>query len=914
MISTSLPLVAFLVAALISSTGAAPLFPSHPPTRPLPVPSDRPMAEGAVRFVDPVKGDDDGDGGSNRPWRTLGHSVKQLTPGDSLCLRGGLYREHIAITASGTADKPITIRAHPGEIAILDGGLAEFFDSPGEAWEPCPDGVEGEFWSRKTYPGLGSRADATNLLGRFADSMVPLHGYQTLGDLRSRNEYWNLTNKSDKEQTIYCGPGVFHDATTGRIHCRLAHTTLEALGTDNYRGETDPRKLRLIIAGHAGGPTLAIRGARWLRVQDLVVRGAREATVDIFDSENIELDGLTIYGGSSAIRAMDTRGLRVINTACRGIAALWTFRGSLKYRAIEARIFTASGWTPTGADNRDFELAWSEFTDSVDGVFVGNARAVRFHHNLLDNVSDDGIFLTSGTAFDGSTPGGDVHIFQNLLSRCLTTFAFGVGHGRQRAVADGRQTGAGVTICRNVFDFRRPVMYGIPQTPEEKTLTSFGRIAGDHGSPTWEPMTIFHNTVIAGDAPFRAHYGGGLGSAMGGGARRRVFNNIFFCAQGMPGNVLPEKAVDLHADGNLHWSATDGAALAGDFFAKFRASKTAGESKAFYAPGWAAEDRFADPKFAHFSPDWTKPIDLDLAPESPAVDSGVALPDDWADPLRAIDKGKPDRGALPLGVEPWRIGVRGRLTVFGGEAEPLPRDVAIATLRPWPNGDSPPPPARPAAIVEGYPAFDAPILHFALRRQRVPVERFERTWLDPREWGRFSLVAVVGDLARAKMEPSRFGKNDLPHVREFLEKGGTLLLMRGTTAVFSAPDARDFLDEIIGQRGSRGGMNFELRAPGHPWLVHLDAAAPHAWLAAKNSAALAATKGESLIGSPDGRSILHRVEVGRGQIIYIGWEIANSLPQGRLPATVEQEKNFEEQVRVLLNIQEKLFPAPVARK
>src|SRR4030095_2923331 len=132
--------------------------------------------------------------------------------------------------------------------------------------------------------------------------------------------------------------------------------------------------------------------------------------------------------------------------ACRGIAAPWTFRGSLKYRAIEARIFRGSGWSPTGADNRDFELAWSEFTDSVDGVFVGNVRGVWFHHNLLDNVSDDGIFLTAGTAFDGSTPGGDVHIFQHLLSRCLTTFAFGVGHGRQRAIEGGRQTGAGVEV------------------------------------------------------------------------------------------------------------------------------------------------------------------------------------------------------------------------------------------------------------------------------------------------------------------------------------------------------------------------------------------------------------------------------------------------------------------------------------
>lgn len=903
--------VTLFALALLSRVGIAD-FQSHPPTRPWPSPSSRPMPSGPVRFVQPIAGDDANDGSEKLPWRTLGHAVKRLTPGDTLCLRAGTYREHAVVSIEGTREKPITIRAYPGELVILDGGLADFFEKPADAWEPCAGGVPGEFRSRKAYPGLGRRADETNVLGRFADSMLPLHGYQTLGDLRSANEYWNLTDKSDKEQTIYCGPGVFYDVTTGHIHCRLAHTTLEALGDGNYRGETDPRKLPLVIAALAQGPVFSIRGARWVRVQDIVVRGARDAAVDVFDSANVELDGLTAYGGSAAIRAMDTRGLRVLNTACRGIAAPWTFRGSLKYRAIEARIFAASGWSPTGADNRDFELAWSEFTDSVDGVFVGSVRGVRFHHNLLDNVSDDGIFLTAGTAFDGTVPGGDIHIFQNLLSRNLTTFAFGVGHGRQRATDAGRQTGTGVMVYRNVFDFRRPVMYGIPKGPEERTLTSFGRLAGDHGSPTWEPMTFFHNTVIGGDAPFRGYYAGGLGSGMGGGTWRRIFNNLFVCAQGMPGNVFPEKAVDLHADGNLHWSASAGPAFTGDFLAKFRASKIAETSRAVYAPGWAAGDRFSDPKFAVFSADWRQPMDLRLAPGSPAADAGMTLPAEWPDPLRTRDSGKPDIGALPVGAEVSRVGVRGRLTALGEERELLPVESASAAERAFLPVDEPRSPHKPAAIVEGYPAFDAPIVRFALRRQHVAVENFERTWLPPREWNRFGLVVIAGDLARAKMEPATLGRDDLPHVRDFLEKGGTLLLMRGTTAIFGSPEGRDFLNGVLGGNVAKGPLKLELRAPEHPWLKHLDAAAPHPWLDAKSPVALAATKGEALIASADHRSILHRVAVGQGQIIYVGWELAASMPHGRLPATVAQERGFEEQVGVLLGIHAGLFPLVIS--
>ena len=74
-------------------------------------------------------------------------------------------------------------------------------------------------------------------------------------------------------------------------------------------------------------------------MQDIVVRGARTATVSINDSFNIVFDGVTAYGGSTAFAVRDSGGLRLWNCALRGIAGPWTYRGSLKYRAIEARIF-----------------------------------------------------------------------------------------------------------------------------------------------------------------------------------------------------------------------------------------------------------------------------------------------------------------------------------------------------------------------------------------------------------------------------------------------------------------------------------------------------------------------------------------------------------------------------------------------
>ncbi len=384
----SMALVADLAAAAEPATSDW----SRRPMRPLPAASARPLATGPARFVDARQGADKNDGSQAKPWRTLQHAVNQLKPGDTLYLRAGNYDEHVTMTASGTRDKPITLRSYPGELAVIDGCLTEFRDAPAQAWEPCPDGVEGEFRSTKAYPHLGGKEGDPNLLGSFAESMVPLEGYRFHRDLQSSNPYWNVDGKTLDKDAVYCGPGVFYDVATGRIHARLAHTQLPGLEDDNYRGPTDPRQVSLVIGAHAGGSPLTLDGVSHVRLQDLVVRGARESTLQIIDGYDIELDGLTLYGGADALKTLDTVGLRVYHSALRGISAPWTFRGSLKYRSIEARIVRTGGWNPSGAESSDFEFAYCEFTDSVDGVFVGNVHRVRFHHNLLENLSDDGIF------------------------------------------------------------------------------------------------------------------------------------------------------------------------------------------------------------------------------------------------------------------------------------------------------------------------------------------------------------------------------------------------------------------------------------------------------------------------------------------------------------------------------------------
>jgi len=881
-------------------------FTSHPPVRPLPTVSTRPLPKSPLLFVDAAKGDDTTAGTIDKPFRTIQHAFTKVKSGDTIVLRGGTYYEHATLTTSGTSGQRIGIRSHPGEIAIIDGGLREFAEAPEKAWEPCPDGADGEFRSVKAYPDLGSHGDMTHLLGNFADSMTPLHGYHWHGDLRSNNIWWNIGDKVGDASFIYCGPGIVHDTATGRIHVRLAHTKMPYLAdSDNYTGETDPRKIALVIAGNRDASPLTLKDCSHVLMQDLVFRGARGATIEITGCEDVECDGLIVYGGQSCFGVRETTGLRLVHTACRGIAAPWTFRGSLKYRAIESRIFSASGWTPTGRDSHDFEFAYCEFTDSVDGVFIGNVSRVLFHHNLVENITDDAIFLTAGSAFDGRTPGGDVQIYQNRFARNLTCFAFGVGHGRQKVLLDGVQTGAGVQIYRNVFDFRQPVWYHQPHGPDDgKEVTSKGRFAGDHGSPAWEPMLIYHNTIIADDVPRNTYGTWGLGNAMEKGTRRRVFNNVVVQLNALPGNFFPPTRTDFQADGNLNWSVALGAKQQGDFRAKFRASKELAESKVKYPPGWGAADKFADPAFVKFDADWKTAVDLGLSPNSPAVDAGVAIPAEWNDPLRSSDANRPDIGAVPLNRSPANIGLHGRLNAYGNPAK-LDVKPTFERLKyvPHPKQERV---HRPAAIVEGYPAFDVPLLEFALRQNNVPVDIFEKQWLDPKKFKDYGIIAMNGSLTRGKVSPATFSEADLRLLDAYMKDGGIFILTASAREVFNTAEGKRFLGDMTGRSIAIKGPKPPVLLEGHPWVKHLDVKSSAAWietLGKQPASPLSIDKGESVIGLPGQYAVLYRQTVGKGQFIYIGWQVHDSLPYTRdKKSTVAGEKLFEDQVGILRSL------------
>ncbi len=660
--------VAGLLMMLVSAVDAAE---THPPQRPLPRPRAGERTQGPAHFVDPVRGDDAGPGSLEKPWKTMQHAVRQLEPGDTLYLRGGTYFETVYLTQSGTAESPIVIAAYPGELPVLNGGLREFLESPAESWQPAPEGAPGEYISTKTYPEANDRRVPQQFLpgsweplwgiedqrplalGHFADSMVPLHGYRTIEDLRSTNEF---QPPSKNEGAVYCGPGLWFNRKTHRIHIRLAHHTLPGLGERAYRGETDPRKLPLIVSAGFGGDVLRINGIRHVRIEGLVLSGAAGSPmIHLYGSENIHLDHLTVFGGFPGLLINASQKIRITNCAFRGLAAPWSGRAHMKYRGTATYQIVLQNNQPV---NEDIEFAHCEFTDDHDFAFFRYAKNLRFHHNFVDNFNDDGLECGSKLRWHS------IFIHHNRIGACLGVF-------QQHEIAPdespaGHDPGSGVYVYRNIIDQRAGVYYHLPKAPDPSGsfLHHEGHLISDHGGPVFPVMKVYHNTFLRREPVFRNYFLFGFGAVGLRGTERDVFNNLFVQTDRVPGAVIIGKTAPgpLREGGNLLWGMKEGPMRKADPFARLRKSPIFEDSKRFYEPGWSTNDEVADPKFVRFD---ESRADLRLSEISPAIDAGLAVPEEWPDPLRKEDKGPPDIGALPLGVQPWGVGIDGRISVFG---------------------------------------------------------------------------------------------------------------------------------------------------------------------------------------------------------------------------------------------------------
>jgi hypothetical protein len=655
----------FLFLALTGAVQAQHPVQSHPKLHEPVFASDPSFfsGKGTTYFVSSSSGDDTNPGTESQPWKTIQHALVYLNPGDTLQLREGIYFENVTCSIVGTEEQPITIQSYPGERAILDGGLPEFQTDPANAWQPGP--VEGEYISKRTHRNI------RDVLGLFADSHIGLQTYWHLEDLHSANEQTAQGNAIP----FYCGPGLFYDKSSGRIHVRLAHTFQKKEGFPNYRGETDPRKLPLVIAPFRSVP-LFLDQAMHVRFQNLVIRGGGYNTVVMDFAVNVEFDHVTIFGGTYGLRARSSGPVRMTHSAIIGQIPPWGYWSDNALQTYDpvyydpftqppepraarnvARLPTHALLVTEGAEESDtfaypynnrWTISYCEFADGHDGIYF-NGRHMDLHHCLITRVQDDGFYLS------GPTPqaiNDDVHIRQNYVTGAMTPFG-----AHLRAAAEGD-----IFIYGNIVDMRHLTQMRRPtaEAPEGHFASGALFLAHGRGTPRgMENIGFYHNTLVVSGRQFA---GGTLGRTHAQ-SIRSVLNNLFVYFERLPALRLTEP-LDGQADldGNLHWAPGHDPASPEDWMEQIRdsAASVANVERWGGLP-WAKHSRYGNPEFIDWDIDRLSGNDYSLQAGSIARDMAVDFP---ARTRMKGDVGGSAAGALQEG-QSLRVGIRGRVLAGG---------------------------------------------------------------------------------------------------------------------------------------------------------------------------------------------------------------------------------------------------------
>ena len=82
---------------------------------------EKPGDKEAAEYFVSVSAPSGGDGSIERPFNTIEAGLAAAGPGDVVTVRGGVYSEAVYFHKSGTASKPIVVRAYEGETPIIDG-------------------------------------------------------------------------------------------------------------------------------------------------------------------------------------------------------------------------------------------------------------------------------------------------------------------------------------------------------------------------------------------------------------------------------------------------------------------------------------------------------------------------------------------------------------------------------------------------------------------------------------------------------------------------------------------------------------------------------------------------------------------------------------------------------------------------
>lgn len=566
-----------------------------------------------ARFVS-TTGSDAHVGTAAQPWATVAYGLSQAGAGETLVLRGGIYRESFTSAVSGASGAPVTVMSYPGEYAVISGATAAFEMPGNSAWELFDAASE-------TYRSVGTVASGS-WMGSFASAgtLYRLLRYTSLSDLMATTYSFLVS------YTYYRGPGIVRH-TDGRLYIRLqnlasprnggvpAGATAPLSNTPPTGDGFDPRNYAIYVSNANDLVTLTGDHVTWERVEfshaerAIVFNGASHHSLNRCKSLSHRV-GLRFEGGAHDITVNACRW-----DACHPPYVSWNEIKAAHNGSGEVNSDQKNSIATTASGCHHLTFTNNHFGRYFDGVTVATTglHHITFDHNRVDYMGDDLV------QFDGSCY--ELRIGWNVVN--------GPGMGwNGGAAVQGHEDE--IYFHHNVLDILRG---------------EFGRRVGEPGDGTdWR---LSHNAIPTHSAGDNT-------------AAAKIYNNTFLVGlninnQGVNYGIIGSPAVGVHAvfnniiwqrdnreycrgisvspiqqiDHNLYYKASSGSFKrfndwppgATDYadLAAWRASSGFTDSQAFYAPGYDANSTETDPQFGANA----TPVGWDYRPAAAAAATGA---------------------------------------------------------------------------------------------------------------------------------------------------------------------------------------------------------------------------------------------------------------------------------------------------
>jgi len=298
-------------------------------------------------------GDDANPGTTDSPLRTMQKAAEVARAGDTVLVRGGVYRGHVFLRFSGEPGKPVVFRNAPGERPVLDGegkGRIELQSEHG--WQkPVGWVVVQGLEMRNGWDGIKFyNAHHIVLKGNFIHDNLNQgilgngHHVRIEGNIIAHNGFKPDNERSNKEHGIYA-TGTDIEIVDNVIHSNRAY----GIQVAGYPFKPD---------SHAGPEFATAR--RWLIRHNTLAFQQNRAGIVVWQSDTTDcvIENNIFYRNAVTLGTGDCQGIDFVAPGGRHV--------------IRSNLFFGPGRTAIGEGPRDCTLSGN--IEDKDPLFIDPDR------------------------------------------------------------------------------------------------------------------------------------------------------------------------------------------------------------------------------------------------------------------------------------------------------------------------------------------------------------------------------------------------------------------------------------------------------------------------------------------------------------------------------------------------------------